>query len=88
MIKLKTSDVCRCILKILTDSDGYALSEDVLADHVNARLRPVPPRATFDEAIVILRGEKYIAAMEGELGDAEAKWLITERGEAWLKKQA
>lgn len=86
-MKLKTSDVCRCILRILTDSDGYALSEDVLADHVNARLRPVPPRATFDEAIVILKQETFIKAMAGELGDTEAKWLITERGETWLAKQ-
>lgn len=71
-------------MKILSLADGHPLSEDVIQEHVNARLRPVPPQALFDEALTLLRSEAYIKARPPELGDDEPRWLMTERGETWL----
>ncbi len=85
-MKIKTADICRCILRILADTDGHPLEEDVLMEHVDARLRPRPSRASFDDAITILKSEGYIRVQEGGFGGDEARWNITEKGETWLNK--
>ena len=82
-MKLQLSDVCRCILKVLADTDGHPLGEDVLQEHVNARLRPVPPQATFDDAMVAVKSAGHVKALEGDFG-GPARWLLSEKGEAWL----
>lgn len=85
-MKIKTADVCRCILRILADTDGHPLAEDVLQEHVEARLRPVPPKASFDDAVTILKSEGHIKALDPEFGDDVPRWNITEKGETWLNK--
>ncbi|TXH18467.1 MAG: hypothetical protein E6R03_02110 [Hyphomicrobiaceae bacterium] len=82
---MKTADICRTLLNILADTDGHPLAEDILQEHLNARLRPVPPKAQFDDAMVILKAEGYIKAMGGDFGAEDAKWHITERGIAKLQ---
>jgi hypothetical protein len=83
---MKQSDICRTMLRILADADGHPLSEDVMLEHVGARLRPVPPRAALDDALITLKSGGHIKAREGDFGDEEPKWLITEKGETWLDR--
>lgn len=83
---MKTSDICRTILRILADTDSHPITEEVLIEHVNARLRPVPPKAQMDDALTILKSAGHIKAREGDFGDEDPKWLITEKGDAWLDR--
>ena len=80
---MKKSDIARSLLNILDDADGHALSEEILQEHCKARL-PGLKVADFDDALTLIRAEKYIAPMQGELGDDEPRWLLAERGRVWL----
>jgi len=81
---MNASDVARTVMRILVDSDGYPLSEDVLREHVKARLRSVQS-LVVDDVLEMLSTGGYIAQRPGEFGDG-VKWLITEKGEAWLAR--
>lgn len=81
---MRTTELRKTILQILAQCKPHALPEKSLLLSVNIHLRPKVGQAEFDDAIVFLKGRGLIAAMEGELGDDEARWLITEAGEAQL----
>jgi len=78
--------LCRTALLALHDCGGFALPEPTLRQHVNARDRPPPTDAEFATTIATLLQEHCIAAMKGEFGDPNPRWLITEKGEAALLK--
>jgi hypothetical protein len=84
---MKASDERRVILQILKDTSPQALPENSLWCALDSRVRPAVSAATFDEHIAYLSGHKLIAIMEGEFGDDEPRWLITEAGEVQLLKR-
>jgi hypothetical protein len=81
---MRTTTIRKSILDILARCKPHALPEKTLLTELNVMSRPPVGAAEFDEHITWLGTRKFIAAMEGELGDDEARWLITEAGEAQL----
>jgi hypothetical protein len=82
----RLASITRCALRKLHQAGGYALPEGTLAQHLDADLRPPVSEAEFAAAIAWLVGEHFIAALPGEAGDPEPRWLLAERGEAFVKK--
>lgn len=81
---MRTTTVRKFILENLARSKPHALPEKTLFTELNIQLRPPVSQAEFDEHIVWLQTRGFIAPMEGELGDDEARWVLTEAGEAQL----
>ncbi len=82
----RTVDCRKHLLKILERAMPYALPEDSLLASLNVAVRPPCGQAEFDEHIVWLKSHGMIAAMEGQMGDDLARWLITESGQAELRR--
>jgi len=76
----------KTILDVLERCQPHALPEDSLLLSLNVYLRPACAQAEFDEHIVWLKSHGMIAEMPGAFGDDKVRWLITEAGQAELRR--
>lgn len=75
------------ILRILHNASGHPMLEDVIQAQAESRLRPRPTKAGFEDAMVNLRANGFIAVMENQLDPEKPYWLLDERGEAYVIRQ-
>lgn len=80
------SVVRREILTSLVQAKPYALPQSGLLTAVNTRLRPRLSAESLESALSDLESHGYAATLDEEFGDDEKRWLITEPGEAYLKR--
>lgn len=81
---MSKADTSSCILRILNDASGHPLLESVLAAQVNARLRPKPEPAELAQSLRDLTVTGRITSMLNDMDEADAYWVLTEKGMAWL----
>lgn len=77
------ADLKRCLLAILSDTRGHGLTLEVLHDHACARLRPKPTEEEVTTAVTQLQEAGMVRELEDPI---ESRWILTEKGEAWLKR--
>ncbi len=68
------------ILTNLKSAIPYALPETTLLRNVNAEIRPALKQRELDEHLLFLKKAKLIVALEGQLGEVQPRWRLTEAG--------
>lgn len=81
---MRTTLARRVILEILARCKPHALPEQTLFTEANIQICPAMGQEEFDEHLMWLQSRKFIAAMEDDLGDDQARWILTRPGEAQL----
>ncbi len=74
------------ILQVLADAAGHPLLRSVLRLQVEARVRPKPMKAMFDDAIDAMWLKGLIINRSNELDDEDPFFLLDEKGEALVTK--
>jgi len=82
----RNQTIRRTILEKLERAEPYALPEATLQGEVNANLRPPLAQAEFDDALLWLQGNRFVATLADDLDPDLVKWLITESGKTLLRK--
>jgi hypothetical protein len=83
---MNTTITRREILNSLHSAKPFALPESNLLTAVNTRLRPKIDADALRAALDALKAVGYVDTLATEFADEEARWLITEVGEAYLKR--
>lgn len=78
--------VSRTILKTLALSRGHLLFESSLWDNVVVTVRPRPEEAMFKAVLMELQEAGMAKSLPGDLPGDPPRWLLDERGEAWVAK--
>ena len=86
MDRTRQQTIRRAGLEKLERAEPYALPEDSLQVEVDAGIRPPLAQAEFDDAMLWLQGQRFVASLADDLDPDLVKWLITESGKTLLRK--
>ena len=86
MDRTRQQTIRRAVLEKLERAEPYALPEDSLQVEVDAGIRPPLAQAEFDDAMLWLQGQRFVASLADDLDPDLVKWLITESGKTLLRK--
>lgn len=78
--------ISKAVLSVLNLTKGYPLDQGVLMEHLAERLKPLPPLTLIEEVLKELEGEALAKSLPGELPGADKRWILGDRGEAWVAK--
>ena len=85
-MSMRVHECRQAILRILEEAAPYALPEEQLLIGLNARVRP--PLGISDLVVHLgwLWEQRMIQKLDGKYGDKIARWLVTEAGQAELRR--